>query len=104
MKIYSINDLASLVKSRRKGMGLTQVALAKKIGVKPLWISQFENGKATVQLGLVLRTLKVMDLSITIGLPAADSLREDDAAYSSYAQDSGAADIIDLDSIINPQK
>ena len=104
MKIYSINDLASLVKSRRKGMGLTQAALAKKIGVKPLWVSQFENGKATVQLGLVLRTLKVMDLSITIGLPAADSLREDDDAYSSYAQDSGAADIIDLDSIINPQK
>jgi len=104
MKIYSINDLASLVKSRRKGMGLTQAALAKKIGVKPLWVSQFENGKATVQLGLVLRTLKVMDLSITIGLPTADSLREDDDAYSSYPQDSGAADIIDLDSIINPQK
>ena len=103
MKIYSVNDLSSLVKSRRKAMGYTQAVLAKKIGVKPLWLSQFENGKATVQLGLVLRTLKALDIPLSIDLPTADSIREDAAEFHSHDQDSGQADIIDLDAIINPK-
>jgi len=96
MNIFSINDLASLAKARRKELGLTQADLASKIGVKPLWISQFENGKATVQVGLVLRALKVLNLPISIDLPAVDGHRSQ--------IESKSVEVIDLGSILNPNK
>jgi HTH-type transcriptional regulator/antitoxin HipB len=69
MRISSIQDLASLVRSRRKAAGLTQADLAAQIGAKALWVSQFERGKSTAQVGLVLRALKVLDIDLWTGNP-----------------------------------
>ena len=66
MKIQSITELARLAKGQRKALNLTQAELAEKIGVKPLWVSQFENGKSTVQLGIVLRALRVLQIPLEI--------------------------------------
>lgn len=67
MKINSAKDLGLLVRDHRKAKGWTQADLAKRAGVKPLWISQFERGKSTVQVGLVFQTLKALDISLWAG-------------------------------------
>lgn len=85
MRVSSINDLASLVKSRRKQAGLTQAELAERIGVKALWVSQFEKGKPTAQVGIVLRALRVLDVDLWTGEPQSSS-----------------EEVINLDDIINP--
>tara|TARA_Y100000385_G_C12978381_1_gene587250 strand:+ start:92 stop:364 length:273 start_codon:yes stop_codon:yes gene_type:complete len=67
MKINSAKDLGLLVRDRRKAKGWTQAELAKQAGVKPLWISQFERGKSTVQVGLVFQTLKALGIPLWTG-------------------------------------
>ena len=46
---------------------MTQVQLAEQVGVQALWVSQFERGKATAQIGLVLRTLKTLNIPLHLG-------------------------------------
>lgn len=57
MTIRSIRDIAAAVRGRRKELGLSQDQLAKRAGVSRKWISEFEAGKPTAELGLVLRVL-----------------------------------------------
>jgi HTH-type transcriptional regulator/antitoxin HipB len=66
MNVYSVKDLGALVRSKRKAKGLTQAALAACAEVSTLWVSQFEAGKATAHIGLVLRTLKALDLQVAV--------------------------------------
>jgi HTH-type transcriptional regulator/antitoxin HipB len=70
MKINSAKDLGLLIRDHRKAKGWTQAKLAKQAGVKALWISQFERGKATVQVGLVFQTLKALNISLWTGNPS----------------------------------
>jgi len=62
MKIYSIADVAATVRGRRQDLGLTQAALAERTGISRKWIYQFESGKPTAELGLVLRVLEALGL------------------------------------------
>lgn len=55
-----------LVCDQRKQRGWSQTQLAEKVGVSRLWISQLENGKETVEFGLVLRTLRALDLILDV--------------------------------------
>lgn len=64
MKINSAKDLGLLVRDQRKAKGWTQAKLASKAGVKPLWVSQFERGKPTAQVGLVFQTLKALSIQL----------------------------------------
>ena len=65
MKFRSPKELGALVRSRRKELELTQQQLAEKTGVQRLWIIQFEAGKPTVELGLVLRTIKALNMQLS---------------------------------------
>ena len=38
------------------------------MGVSRLWVGQFENGKETVELGLVLKTMRALDLNLEASL------------------------------------
>jgi HTH-type transcriptional regulator/antitoxin HipB len=67
MLIYSAKDLSALIRTERKKKGWTQEDLANRAEVSIPWLSQLERGKATVQLGLVLRILKELQLSLRIG-------------------------------------
>ncbi len=67
MKVQSPQDLGILVREERKKLGWTQAELADRVGVKPLWISAFERGKTTAQIGLVFRTIKALGLNISVG-------------------------------------
>jgi y4mF family transcriptional regulator len=67
MIIHSAKDLGLLVRSERKKRGWSQRELAERVGVSPLWISNFERGKSTAHIGLVLRTLRALDVKLRVG-------------------------------------
>jgi len=69
MNIRSAKELGALVRSRRQQHDWTQADLAGKVGVSALWVSQLERGKSTAQVGLILRTLKVLNLTLAIEEP-----------------------------------
>ena len=54
------------VRTLRRARSLTQAQLAAKAGVSRKWLSEFENGKDTVELGLFLKLLKCLDYRIEL--------------------------------------
>lgn len=76
MRIKTADVLGELVRDQRKQRGWSQSQLAEKVGVSRLWVGQFENGKETVELGLVLKTLRALDLSLEANLLKNNSLAE----------------------------
>ncbi len=68
MRIKTVETLGELVKDRRKQRGWSQTQLAEKIGASRLWVGQFEKGKETVEFGLVLKTLRALDLGLEASL------------------------------------
>lgn len=66
MRIVSVRDLAVCIKQARKNCGWTQAELAEKSGVSRDWIIGLESAKSSVELGLVLRTLKALRLPLLI--------------------------------------
>jgi HTH-type transcriptional regulator/antitoxin HipB len=71
MKISTPADLGSAIRARRKALGLDQGELAGRIGVRRQWVSKIEAGKATAEIGLVLRALAALGFSVELGEPAA---------------------------------
>lgn len=69
MNIISVNDLASLIRQERKTRGWTQAELAERSGVSRDWIIALERAKPSVELGLVLRTMKALSLPLSINKP-----------------------------------
>jgi y4mF family transcriptional regulator len=66
MKIRSIRDLAATVRGRRRDLGLSQAELAARAGVSRKWIYQFEGGKPTAELRLILRVLDALGLVLDV--------------------------------------
>ena len=71
MRIKTSHDLSALIRDRRTRLGWSQEELAGRVGVGRIWIVQLEKGKPTAQLGLALRTLK--ELGITLDASAAEA-------------------------------
>jgi HTH-type transcriptional regulator/antitoxin HipB len=67
MIIRSPKELGAAVRARRKTLGLDQAAVADRVGVSRQWIGSLEQGKAGAELGLVLRTLKALDIPLSLG-------------------------------------
>ena len=65
-QINSIRDLAAAARGRRLSLGLSQAELAAQARVSRPWISEFEAGKATAELGLVMRLLDALELRLTL--------------------------------------
>lgn len=66
MKIRTPKEIGSLVRQSRKDQSLTQLNLARRIGVSRDWIIRLEQGKGGVELALVLRTLKALGLVLDV--------------------------------------
>jgi HTH-type transcriptional regulator/antitoxin HipB len=66
MKVRSIRDLAAVVRGRRRDLGLSQAELAARAGVSRKWIYQFEAGKPTAELRLILRVLDALGLVLDV--------------------------------------
>jgi HTH-type transcriptional regulator / antitoxin HipB len=65
MTIRTPADFGHLIRSARKKQRLDQLTLARKTGVSRLWLVQIEKGKARAEIGLVLRTLEVLGISLS---------------------------------------
>ena len=59
-------EIGAMARQARTDAGLTQQALAKKIGASRFWVSEFEHGKARAELGLTLKALRALDLTVRI--------------------------------------
>ena len=66
MHIHTPADLGAAIRDRRKELSLDQATLAAKIGVNRKWVIGIERGRARAELGLVLRALDAVGLSIDI--------------------------------------
>ena len=64
MRIDSPRDLGSYVRERRRQLGKTQSALAVEAGVSRRWLSDLEGGKATAEIGLILRAVHALRLDL----------------------------------------
>jgi HTH-type transcriptional regulator/antitoxin HipB len=87
MTIRTPADLSVLIRNTRKKLRLDQSTLAKKIGVSRLWLVEIEKGKPRAEIGLVLRTLDALRITLT-------------AATSEQRPSKRPQSIVDIDEIV----
>jgi HTH-type transcriptional regulator/antitoxin HipB len=66
MRIRTAADLGAFIRERRTTLGLDQISLAKKAGTSRKWLVEVEQGKPGAEIGLILRTLKSLEISIDL--------------------------------------
>lgn len=71
MQVRTVHDLAAVAKGRRTTLGLSQSEIAERAGVSRKWLSDFESGKPTAELGLALNVIHELGLELDIN-PAHD--------------------------------
>jgi y4mF family transcriptional regulator len=91
MKIKSIRNLAAAVRGRRRDLGLTQAELAELAGVSRKWVYEFEAGKPSAELRLILRVLDALGLTLELG-------------YQGEAHATAGDRLADLDSLIEEHR
>jgi y4mF family transcriptional regulator len=85
MKVTSTRDLAAIVKGRRHSLGLSQAKLARIAGVSRPWLSKVESGKTTTEIGLLIRLLDALGLTLLVDDRSDESLAIDlDALIAEY--------------------
>src|SRR5271166_4784696 len=73
MRIRTAADLGAFIRERRTKLGMDQIALTKKAGTSRKWLVEVEQGKPRAEIGLILRTLKSLGVSVDL---KADSSHE----------------------------
>ncbi len=69
MKIENTKQLGQLVKIVRQSQSLDQSTAGLLSGNGLTFMSQFENGKETVEIGRVLKLLEQLGIELSIDLP-----------------------------------
>jgi HTH-type transcriptional regulator/antitoxin HipB len=64
MLIRTPSDLGALIREKRIKLGLDQIDLARKAGTSRKWLIEVENGKPRAEIGLILRTLKSLGVTL----------------------------------------
>ncbi|MBW4026187.1 MAG: helix-turn-helix transcriptional regulator [Acidobacteria bacterium] len=77
MQIRTAADLGAFIRERRVKLAMDQSGLAEKAGTSRKWIVEVEQGKPRAEIGLVLRTLKALGVSLDL---AADRTQKTVAA------------------------
>jgi HTH-type transcriptional regulator/antitoxin HipB len=79
MRIRTASDVGAFIRERRTKLGMDQGALAEAAGTSRKWIVEVERGKPRAEIGLLLRTLKTLGVSIDLQIgpsPAASTNSE----------------------------
>lgn len=72
MHVRTPLDLGLIIRDRRRKLGLSQGELAEMAGVGRQWLVAVEHGKARAEIGMVLRTLTTLGLSLSVDGEASD--------------------------------
>jgi HTH-type transcriptional regulator/antitoxin HipB len=62
MPLRNAEQLGSTIRLKRKEKGLSQTALAAKLGVERKWVLRLEAGNHAAELGLVLKALEALGI------------------------------------------
>jgi y4mF family transcriptional regulator len=89
MTLTSVTDIAARVRQARQDRGWTQVQLAEHSGVSRDWIIALEKAKPSLEIALVLRTLKALNLSLKMEEPG---------------RQQQADEVIDIDDLLDAPK
>ncbi|MDO5866389.1 MULTISPECIES: helix-turn-helix transcriptional regulator [Paenarthrobacter] len=73
----SVESIGHAIRERRKAYGYTQQDLADAIGTSRKFVVDLEGGKGGASFGLVLKTMKILGLSITLDDNRAHEFAED---------------------------
>lgn len=65
-KIFTLQDLGGVVRSKRKQDGLTQSEVAAFSNVGTRFVSELERGKPSVRMDKVLRVLSGLGLDLSV--------------------------------------
>jgi len=65
MQLHTVKDVGAAVRDARVQRGLTQAALADRVGVSREWLVRLEHGHPRLEMQLVLDTLAALDLTLT---------------------------------------
>lgn len=93
MRIGTALDIGLIIRERRRLLGWEQRTLATRVGVSRQWIVEVEKGKPRAEVGLLLRTLRVLGLDLHADPAAGDPTAGDKAG----AAPSG---LVDVDAIV----
>lgn len=66
MRIRTSTDLGAFIRERRISLGWDQTELANQVGASRKWVSEVERGKPRAEMGLILRALKTLGVSINL--------------------------------------
>lgn len=79
MSVTTMQELAGIVRERRRRLGFSQAELARRASVSRKWISDLEGGKESVQMQPVLRVIRALDLDLDLETSASgDEVAVDD--------------------------
>lgn len=65
-KIQTAEDLGRLVRTHRKGKGLTLETVSGLGNLSTRFLSEFERGKETAEIGKVLKAIRTLGLDVII--------------------------------------
>jgi len=82
MRIRTAIELGAFIRERRTELGMDQIALAKKTGTSRKWLIEVERGKPGAEIGLVLRTLKALAVSIDLAAESSPQVSDRDPVSS----------------------
>lgn len=58
--------VGALVRDARTAAGISQSQLGERIGASRFWVAQFEKGKPSAELGLALKALQALGLTVRV--------------------------------------
>jgi HTH-type transcriptional regulator/antitoxin HipB len=82
MRMRTATDLGAFIRERRTKLGMDQVELAEKAGTSRKWLIEVEQGKPRAEIGLILRTLKTLGVSIDLQIDSLAKATSNDKAGS----------------------
>jgi HTH-type transcriptional regulator/antitoxin HipB len=66
MLIRNTGDLGLRMRDQRLELGLSQAALAERIGVSRSWVIEIERGNSGAEIGLVLKAFVALGLTFDV--------------------------------------
>jgi len=66
MKVQNPREMGAVVRQARTASGMSQAELAKLVGVHQPKISEIEQGRSGVGIGLILRVVNALGLSLDV--------------------------------------